>query len=131
MWRCPADTNNTVIPGPPTIPDHSPLRTMWFWETVNGKLTKMVGSAADRASFGRHPWRAPGTAPTYRPCGYDGGNPLGCPPGNPNVDNCDGGGYGHGFDVRTLPVTEKSYTTWPLGSQQEVSWGFLANRKSG
>ena len=33
------------------------------------------------AVFARNPWRAPGTAKVMSPCGWHGGNPIGCPIG--------------------------------------------------
>ena len=87
-------SNFTFIPGEPVDADAdwrtSPLRT-YFWHDAGDKL----GWNAVRA-LRKHPWRAPGQAPVFSPCGIAGGNPRGCPVGNPNVDQCDGGGWGYG-----------------------------------
>merc|ERR1719325_442978 len=77
-----------------------------------------------------HPWMAPGTAPVWNPCGVDGGNPYGCPVGNPSECDCDGGGYGHGRDGRSLPGNTKPHE-WTIGEEPEVSWGILANHGGG
>lgn len=55
-----------------------------------------------------------------------GGNPLGCPPGNPDPTDCESGGYGHGYDARTLPGNAKP-TNWQAGRNHNVSWGILVN----
>lgn len=77
-----------------------------------------------------HPWRAPGTAPVFSPCGIDGGNPEGCPVGNPSGAGCAAGGYGHGPDGRSLKGNTKP-TVWAAGSVQEVAWGIVANHGGG
>lgn len=112
-------TNNTYIPArqPATITDDSPLRT---WHLC------------PQGGCGKHPWRAPGTAPLYSPCGVDGGNLHGCPAGNTAKSGCAPGGYGNGPDARdwyqgkTRPVTK-----WKAGSEQEIKWGILANHGGG
>ena len=87
-------SNFTFIPGEPVDADAdwrtSPLRT-YFWHDAGDA----GGWNAVRA-LRKHPWRAPGQAPVFSPCGIAGGNPRGCPVGNPNVDQCDGGGWGYG-----------------------------------
>ena len=115
-------TNATLIPGEPSLPDEewakSPMRTFFqtrqpscfgepgcTWEKTKAYRPMGAESIAhdmgDIKSLRKHPWRAPGTAPLYSPCGHSGGNPLGCPPGHPGIGNCDAGGYGHGQDART------------------------------
>ena len=76
----------------------------------------------------RHPWRAPGTAQILSPCGIDGGNPTGCPAGNPQPDGCAGGGYGYGPDALTFAFKEKEVTQWSVGSEQDVHFGITANQ---
>jgi len=76
------------------------------------------------------PWRAPGSAPVFSPCGFDGGNPEGCPLGNPDWEGCNGGGYGHGPDGRTLPGNDNP-TVWTAGGIEEVSFGISANHGGG
>lgn len=78
----------------------------------------------------KNPWMAPGSAPVWSPCGYDGGNPWGCPKGNPQKDGCVGGGYGHGPDGRTLPGNTKP-TLWTAGAKEEVMYGVTANHGGG
>merc|ERR1712087_241058 len=82
-----------------------------------------------------NPWRAPGTAPLYSPCGADGGNPMGCPRGNADPAGCAGGGYGHG------PTAEEHYdrggfskaftTQWKAGSVVETAMAITANHGGG
>lgn len=107
-------TNGTYIPGSVTLADDSPMLTYPLIAAFTHK----------------NPWRAPGTAPMYSPCGVDGGNPLGCPVGYPGKDHCAGGGYGHGPDSRTLPGNTKP-AEWTAGAQEEVAFGVTANHGGG
>jgi hypothetical protein len=51
---------------------YSPYRT--YMDAIhNGKLVDWSR---------KNPWRAPGTAKVYSPCGVFGGNPQGCPKGS-------------------------------------------------
>ena len=115
----------TTIPGEPSQTDDEwrthPMRT-WFYHNAGDPQ----GWSADHY-LRKNPWRAPGQAPVFSPCGISGGNPLGCPRGNPNQTQCDGGGWGHGPDARTLPGNTKP-TIWKQGSQVEAGWGIMANR---
>merc|ERR1719443_1553364 len=77
-----------------------------------------------------HPWRSPGTAPITSPCGINGGNPLGCPKGNPYPGNCNSGGFGHGADGR-LGFNTGKVTTWAAGSIQDIEWYVHANHNGG
>ena len=44
-----------------------------------------------------NPWRHPGSAPVWSPCGVAGGNPNGCPEGEGAPgDDCPGGGFAYG-----------------------------------
>jgi len=108
-------SNYTLIPGSPTIADNSPLIT---YPNPTSVWTRT------------HPWRAPGTAAVFSPCGVDGGNPQGCPVGNPKGDGCAGGGYGHGPDARTLKGNTKP-TVWTAGSVVEAAWAITANHGGG
>lgn len=117
-------TNNTFIPGKPTLADDSYLRTYkdfhfpWHGHEVN-------------FPYNHNPWFAPGTAPVFGGgCGIDGGNPHGCPNGNPKDDGCAPGGYGHGPDGRSLPGNTKP-TEWKAGDVVEVAWGIEANHGGG
>jgi len=102
-------TNYTFHTGPATLPDN--MRTFKF-------------------SDARTPWYAPGTAPVHSPCGIDGGNPEGCPAGNPDPFACAGGGRGHGDDGRTLPGNTKP-AEWTIGEEAEVAYGIEANHGGG
>jgi len=76
------------------------------------------------------PWFAPGTAPVFSPCGIDGGNPRGCPPGNPDPFACASGGRGHGDDGRTLKGNDEP-AQWVVGASVEVAYGIEANHGGG
>lgn len=80
------------------------------------------------------PWRAPGSAPVFGPCGFDGGNPHGCPPGNPaKFQICGAGGYAHGPDGRSLPGNTRPLAPsaqWKAGDVVE-GWGIAANHGGG
>jgi hypothetical protein len=69
----------------------------------------------------RNPWRAPGRAPNFSPCGIDGGNPKGCL-GNKDPSGCAGGGYGFGPDARTFDFPDVVTTDWAVGEKVEVAW---------
>lgn len=137
--------NSTYIPGEPTILDGSPLKTFKncpIW-TNPDNLDKTgsplgcygcpglgPGKGVDVTKY--HPWRAPGTAPITSPCGVDGGNPRGCPDGNPGPGGCNNGGYGHGPDGRTsLSNPDVIVTDWESGSIQSIAYGLNANHAGG
>eukprot|EP01046_Picozoa_sp_COSAG06_P041342 COSAG06_NODE_5120_length_3707_cov_2.040188_1_plen_230_part_00 len=64
---CTQYTNFTFIPGNVTIADDSPLRTAWVFDSSSGTPKKLIheplGPLGPKGE--QHPWRAPGTAPTY------------------------------------------------------------------
>jgi hypothetical protein len=105
-------SNSSVIPGERTIPD------------------EMLTFAKDPNVPKNHPWFAPGSAPVMSPCGISGGNPGGCPLGDPNRHDCPGGGYAHGTDARMLPGNTQP-TVWRAGSSVEVAWAIGANHGGG
>lgn len=78
-----------------------------------------------------NPWRAPGTAPIFSPCGNDGGNPHGCPVGNASPEGCAGGGYGLGPDALHTDFPGVMTTEWAAGSVVEAFWGITANHGGG
>merc|ERR550525_140500 len=85
--------------------------------------------------FEHNPWRSPGSAPIFSPCGVGGGNPNGCPEGGPHPEegelNCPGGGYSHGPKAEDVTFPGVVTTDWALGSSQEVAWGITANHGGG
>jgi len=136
--------NYTFIPGDPTISTYSPLKTMK--ECPKFTIPSMRDSAGNSLgcygspglapgkgvdSTFNHPWRAPGTAFATSPCGVYGGNPKGCPHGNPSKGNCNSGGSGHGPDGRAGATAAPIAATWQPGSVQTVTWKYVANHNGG
>lgn len=123
-------TNNTQIPGEPTIPDHPK-------GYIGASLVTYKHSCIGEPFEGhplcdwtkKHPWRHPGSAPVESPCGIGGGNPRGCPEGAPK-GLCQGGGYSYGKDARELTGNFKP-EVWEIGSEVEVAWGIEANHGGG
>eukprot|EP00111_Clytia_hemisphaerica_P006043 TCONS_00017484-protein len=77
-----------------------------------------------------HPWRAPGSAPVFSPCGAAGGNPNGCL-GGPQCGN-DQGGYPFGPKAEEFQFKHDIHVTnWTLGDHVEVAWGIRANHGGG
>jgi len=88
---------------------------------------------------GRHPWAAPGIAPSLGGgCGVMGGNPYGCPkgkdtrpPGSPCGQDVANGGRGprgtsaFGTEQIKIDFPQMITTEWTLGSIQDVA--FAAN----
>lgn len=75
------------------------------------------------------PWRAPGSAPIYSPCGVSGGNPDGC--GAPKCGQ-KFGGYGHGLRAEEVEFVHPIYVTnWTRGDIVEVAWSIYANHGGG
>jgi len=114
MWF----NNDTSIPGPPTIKQNSPLRT--YYDTINGYDV-----------FQKMPWRAPGSAKIYSPCGIAGGNPYGCPAGSADQHECPGGGFSNGPDARNYSFDRIVVTEWKAGDVVEAAWGIIANHGGG
>merc|ERR1712226_1822039 len=76
--------------------------------------------------MGTHPWRAPGSAPVFDPCGFAGGS---------NTTNVGAGGFvpkGHkaGDKGSALPPIMEQ-TIWKAGAVVEVSWAIGANHGGG
>lgn len=111
-------TNETTItPGSATIFDNS-LRT-YMDDPIMGDWTLY------------NPWRAPGTADIFSPCGIAGGNPQGCPAGDATGFDCPGGGYGFGPDALDIDFKEVITTEWKIGSVVEAAWAIQANHGGG
>ena len=118
-------SNNVVIPGHATIPG----------DMAQDEVTCLhqAGHYDDKKEF---PWNAPGTAPTFGPCGTMGGNPLGCDGdstgefGDCCSHNCDGFALGKNAEEYSWPG-EIPVTEWSAGSHQEVSWYVSANHAGG
>jgi len=88
VGACSWFTNYTFISGEPTLPEE-----MRSWTDI-----VIGGYHVDYTKT--NPWRAPGSAPIYSPCGVAGGNPEGCPVGEGEIgDNCPGGGFAYGPDA--------------------------------
>jgi len=73
------------------------------------------------------PWRSPGFAPVFSPCGIAGGGAK-YVPGNGAIPPK---GIEQGFDGKDMPVLEDVETVWPKGTSQEVSWAIHANHGGG
>jgi len=114
MWF----SNYTFISGDPTLPDF--MRT---FQDIN-----IGGYPFDYTKT--HPWRHPGSAPVFSPCGVAGGNPDGCPVGGPEGD-CPGGGFGYGPRAEDLGWEDIVTTEWTAGGVAEVGWGIIANHGGG
>jgi len=75
----------------------------------------------------RVPWRHPGAAPVYNPCGLNGGGYVSGPSGT--------GGeafFGHPQGFKGTDVTPLLHKTmWIAGSTVEVAWGITANHGGG
>jgi len=78
-----------------------------------------------------HPWRSPGLAPVFSPCGVAGGNPFGCPVGDPELHNCPGGGFSNGVGAEDYEFPGVVTTQWQRGQAQQVGWGIIANHGGG
>jgi len=111
--------NDTEIVGAPTLD-----RALWTFPDVEPWAEKRLE---------RHPWRAPGSAALYSPCGVAGGNPLGCPKGaapGPGGD-CHNGGFSYGPKAEEMDFEDPVTTEWIAGKNQVVGWGIIANHGGG
>ena len=137
VGACSWFTNYTFISGEPTLPEE-----MRSWTDI-----VIGGFHVDYTKT--NPWRAPGSAPIYSPCGVAGGNPQGCPVGEGEIgDNCPGGGFAYGPDAVNvdfqvgykqqilknfiqLNLQDVQTTEWRAGGVAEVGWGIVANHGGG
>ena len=113
-------TNWTFTTGP-TMPQSSPLRS---FADVPPRFIDWTAN---------HPWRAPGRARVYSPCGSEGGNPDGCiQVDGSTMGRCvtDDGGFGFGPDGRSLGGLGVT-TSWQQGSQVEAGWSVRSNHGGG
>jgi len=129
-------TNNTRIPGPPTITDDSPLRTYFnFTAPPFYHQPDPYHFPGWAPPYSNHPWRAPGTAPIFSSCGSDGGNPHGCVNSDGTPTPCAVGGDGSGadaIDAYKLGAFQNVVTTeWKIGSVVEAAWSFWSNHGGG
>jgi len=76
-----------------------------------------------------HPWRAPGTAPVYSPCGLAGGSDE--PDDGKGTGAWPPEGIEQGADGRNLSLAPGIHTVWESGSVQEVAWSMRANHGGG
>merc|ERR1719309_1342929 len=139
MWF----NNNTVIPGQETLPKE--MRTYYdgYVQTADGyeyvpNISDDLISDDVYDIYAKHPWRSPGTAPIFSPCGVGGGNPHGCPEGAPPGErvyelggDCQGGGYSYGPKAEDVRFPGVVTTHWAIGSTAEVAWGIKANHGGG
>lgn len=104
----------------PTILD----KRLMTWN--RGNLPRFIpGTILDLT---RHtPWRSPGFAPVFSPCGIAGGGAL----RHPTNGALAPASIKQGFDGRDMPPLEGVETTWPAGSVQEVAWAIHANHGGG
>jgi hypothetical protein len=93
--------------------------------TYNANAT--CGTEAD--TYRHNPWRAPGTAPVFDPCGRAGGGNTGAPgPGAAFFTNTSVNRQGD-LGSRVLPA--RPGTTWRAGSVVEAKWSIRANHGGG
>jgi len=106
----------------PTVTDPS-LRT--FQNIKKGNVDWTV----------RNPWRSPGHAPVFSPCGMaGGGNTPGAWMSESLTQHIQSGAVTppfirRGVDARDLPPAPKAI--WPAGSIQDVAWSIFANKGGG
>jgi len=110
-------SNNTEIPGEAVLEPDSPLLTFKYHKK--------------EFDTSKYPWMAPGTAEVFSPCGIYGGNPKGCPEGDPRKGACPGAGYAHGPDAREWEFKNVVVTPYKVGEDIEVIWGINSNHGGG
>lgn len=97
--------------------------------TLNGKhlrtFQNLLGVADVAMRY--NPWRAPGFAPVFDPCGLAGG----MLPGEAGVLNPPPPGVDQGSRGQDLPEIPELKAVWAAGSVQEVAWGINANHGGG
>ena len=136
MWFA----DDTMIDGdvPETLADDSPLRTYLDIPlhprdpaspchdpmTFQGaeECTEALKNPAEKFDmYHRHPWKHPGKAPVWSPCGIGGGNPRGCFDYEGKPKPCDAGAASHGPDARFFPFADVKTTVWKMGGVSGTS----------
>jgi len=105
--------NPCATPMEPTVTDPK-LRT---WQNIGGFL--------DYTKY--NPWRSPGFAPVFSPCGIAGGGATYHPSNGALAPQ----GVKKGFDGRDLPELSGVKTEWARGSAPEVAFSIHANHGGG
>jgi len=126
----PGSWTGPIGKGEPTIPRDSSLRTYQDWNFVDNKACTFKDGPACADWTAHNPWRAPGTAPVWSPCGIDGGNPGGCRFGAKSPYGCVGGGYAFGPDARNFTFPNATLGVAPPDSRA-VSGALAANIRAG
>lgn len=104
-----------TTPMEPTVTD--PRYRTYMDDPVDGDFTR------------HHPWRSPGYAPIYSPCGLAGGGKTF---NLPNGDMTSGTKVAQGYDGRDpLPYSTPVPTVWRRGAEVEVGWSITANHGGG
>lgn len=83
----------------------------------------------DADTYRHNPWRAPGAAPVFDPCGKAGGGQIGYGPGAAFFVNSTHSKEGD-LGSKTLPP-QPSGTLWKAGTSVEAIWGMRANHGGG
>ena len=112
-----------------TLAEDSPLRT---YLDINIHALDPQAPDAPIDIYGNHPWKHPGKAPVWSPCGIGGGNPRGCfQPGTQNPIPCPAGAANKGPDARFFAFPDVKTTVWKLGGVAETAWQVNANHGGG
>merc|ERR1712126_42964 len=104
-------TNDTLIPHSPTLDDS--LRT---YRDVYVPGFGPVDISA------RNPWRAPGSAAVFSPCGNAGGNPDGCPIGSERSEGFDCPGGGGVMDQMLRTIVLKMFMSPNGALEKSLKW---------
>jgi hypothetical protein len=112
-----------------TVAEDSPFRT---YMDIN--IHPIVPEYPDKPIdiYENHPWKHPGKAPVWSPCGIGGGNPRGCyVPGTTTPTPCPAGAESHGKDARFFEFPDVKTTVWKIGGIAETAWQVNANHGGG
>lgn len=120
-------------PAKPTIPLGHPKYGTVFFDPIIYCIEHPIDCAGMwlkgffRNLGERNPWRFPGSAPVYNPCGLNGGGPF---PGPHGTGGRAFFGFTQGWKGTEVSPLLKE-TTWIAGSTVEVAWGITANHGGG